>query len=182
MSAKEILRRVVAALDTAGIPYMITGSFAAGYWGVQRSTFDIDIVIDPSRQALDAFVASLDPSQVYVDLDTARDALRRRSQFNLIDIETNWKVDLVIRKSRPFSEEEMARRARGTILEIDVRVATVEDSIISKLEWAKAGESDRQLRDVREMLSVHNKTLDRAYIERWVRELELEELWQRVQP
>lgn len=181
MSAKEILRRVVAALDAAGIPYMVTGSFAAGFWGVQRSTFDIDIVIDPSKQALETFIASFDESQVYVDLDTARDALQRRSQFNLIDIETNWKVDLIIRKSRPFSQEEMARRARGTLFELDVRIATVEDSIISKLEWAKAGESERQLRDVREMLDVHRDRLDRAYVERWVRELELDELWQRVQ-
>jgi hypothetical protein len=49
------------------------------------------------------------------------------------------------------------------------------------LEWAKAGESERQLRDVREMISVHGDELDRTYIERWVPELELEALWQRVQ-
>jgi hypothetical protein len=53
---------------------------------------------------------SFDPDAYYVDPDTARHALRRRSQFNVIDMATGWKADLIIRKARPFSVEELARR------------------------------------------------------------------------
>jgi len=182
MSAGNILRYIVAALDAAGIPSMVAGSFAAGFHGVQRSTYDIDIVIDPSKEALDKFLHSLDQEAYYVSMDAAHDALRRRSMFNVIEMASNWKVDLIVRKNRPFSVEEMQRRAEGTILGVDLHVTTVEDSILSKLEWAKAGESNRQLEDVRELVKVHGSRLDRPYLERWIAELELEEQWRKVQP
>src|ERR1051325_11285206 len=38
---------------------------------------------------------------------------------------------------------------------------------LSKLEWAKEGESERQLRDVRELLTLEGERVDRAYVERW---------------
>jgi hypothetical protein len=180
VSVTEVLRRVIPALDAAEIPYMISGSIAATIHGVQRSTYDVDIVIDPSKESLERFVASLDPNVFYGDMDAARDAFRRRSQFNLIDMATNWKVDLIIRKHRPFSVEELRRRARATYHDVELHVATPEDSILSKLEWAKAGESERQLRDVREIVKLQGDRLDRVYVEHWVRELGLEELWQRV--
>lgn len=93
-------------------------------------------------------VGALDPALFYVDRDVARDALRRRSMFNVIEITTGWKLDLVIRKARPFSVEEMRRRTPTRILGIEVPIATAEDTIIAKLEWAKLGASDRQLEDV----------------------------------
>jgi hypothetical protein len=90
----------------------------------------------------------IDVERFYVDADVARDALRRRSMFNVIDMTTAWKVDLVIRKNRAFSIEELQRRSIETIVGVDAPTATAEDTIIAKLEWAKAGSSERQLRDV----------------------------------
>lgn len=56
-------------------------------------------------------------------------------------------------------------------------VATAEDTVISKLEWAKEGESQRQVEDAAGILRVQADHLDTAYIERWVRELGLSEQW-----
>jgi hypothetical protein len=100
--------------------------------------------------------------------------------FNVIEISTAWKLDLIIRKARPFSVEEMQRREAATILGVGVSIATPEDTIIAKLEWAKHGASDRQLEDVAGILRVRGSDLDVAYIERWVAELELTEQWQRA--
>jgi hypothetical protein len=100
--------------------------------------------------------------------------------FNIIEIATGWKLDLVIRKARPFSIEEMQRRTTTKILGMDVPTATAEDTIIAKLEWANPGASDRQLRDVAGILGVRGADLDFAYIERWVTELGHAELWQRA--
>jgi hypothetical protein len=180
VSAGDLLRRLVAALDAAGIPHMVAGSFASTYHGVPRSTQDIDVVIDPSPASLDGFVASLSPDDYYVDADAARDALRHRSMFNVIDMETGWKVDLVVRKARPFSEEEFRRRQPAELFGVRVFLATVEDSIVAKLEWARMGDSERQLRDVAGMIAVRGDSLDRAYVERWVSSLGLTELWKRV--
>ena len=175
-----LLRAIKRALEEAGIPYMVVGSFAGMVHGEPRTTYDLDIVIDPSPAALDTLLAAFDPKQVYVDVDVARDALRRRSMFNLVDMSSGWKIDFVIRKDRQFSVEELARRVQAQIIEVDVAVATAEDTIISKLEWAKLSESERQLTDVAGILGVRGADLDVAYIERWVEALDLAAQWQRA--
>jgi len=171
---------LVSLLDAAGIPHMVAGSFASTFHGVARATQDLDLVIDPSSVALNSFLASLDPDTYYFDPDTARDALRRRSQFNVIDMTTAWKADLIICKDRPFSLEEFARRQPAELLGTRTYVATAEDSIIAKLEWAKQSDSTRQLRDVAGIIAMRGDALDLEYIERWVGALVIEAQWTRV--
>jgi hypothetical protein len=177
----EVLARIAAALEAAGIPYMVAGSFASGVHGMPRTTRDLDLVIDPDRDRLRAFLATLDDTRYDVDRDAALDALARRSQFNVIDIETGWKIDLVIRKIRAFSREELARRQRIELDGVPTYVASPEDTIVAKLEWAKqGGGSERQLRDCADIVGVQGDALDRAYIERWVAELGLDREWAQV--
>lgn len=179
--ASETLRVVSGLLDGALIPYMVVGSFAAMSYGVARNTQDVDIVIDPTADSLERFLASIDAEAFYVDAGTARDALQRRTMFNLIDTSNGWKVDLVVRKARPFSIEEMRRRGVRTIAGVDVSIASAEDVVVAKLEWAKQGESERQLRDVAEIVRVHSNELDLRYVLEWVGSLGLDEQWSRVQ-
>ena len=87
------LREIKTLLEDAKIPYMIVGSFASTVHGEPRTTHDLDIVIDPLPHALDHFLAHIDMDAFYVDPDTARDALRRRTMFNIIDMRSAWKVD-----------------------------------------------------------------------------------------
>jgi hypothetical protein len=182
MSAGDVLSRIVSYLEQAGISHMIAGSFASAYHGVPRATHDIDIVIDPSPAAFEALLAALPVSHYYVDHEAARDALRQKSQFNVIDMTTGWKVDLVIRKARPFSREEFSRRQPAEIFGTRVFMSTAEDSVLAKLEWAKLGDSERQLRDVEGILAVRGDSLDLEYVERWVAALNLSEQWSRVRP
>jgi hypothetical protein len=83
-----------------------------------------------------------------------------------------------VRKARPFSVEEMRRRVEGNLLGAQVFVASPEDTLIAKLEWAQqGGGSQLQLRDVSGILQLRGDDLDVAYIERWVADLGLGELW-----
>jgi hypothetical protein len=180
MSAGELLQRFVAKLDAANIPHMVAGSFASTYHGVPRTTQDIDIVIAPTPAALSTFLSSLPVDDYYVDSDVAREALRRRSLFNVIDMASGWKIDLILRKERPFSIKEFERRELAVILGAKVHVATAEDSIVSKLEWAKQSQSERQLRDVAGIISSRSNSLDISYIQHWVTTLGLDEQWKQV--
>lgn len=179
--AEEFLARVIDALDSAAVPYMLAGSFASSLHGAPRATQDIDIVVDPTFDSLDRFLDAMKGDDVYFDTDVARDEFKRRRQFNVIDGATAWKVDVIFRKERPFSREEMSRRVPATVLGVDVFVATVEDTILAKLEWSKLGGSERQLRDVSAILKMKGATLDTTYVERWLDELGVRELWDRVQ-
>ena len=178
--AGDFLARLTSKLEAAGVPHMVVGSFASSFHGVPRSSQDLDLVIDPESSSLRRFLADLPAAEYYADVDAALDALRRRTQFNVVDMATAWKADLIVRKARPFSVEEMRRRTQGDLLGARVFVASPEDTIISKLEWAKEGGSELQVRDASGILQLHGDVLDVAYIERWVGALDLTSLWQRL--
>ena len=178
MTAADLLAAVVERLEAAQIPYMVAGSVASSFHGEPRSTRDIDVVIDPDDTRLQRLVDSFEPDRFYVG--DAMEALRRRDQFNVIDTVTGWKVDLIIRKERGFSREEFARRRTVIVLGVPTSLATAEDTILAKLEWAEAGASERQLDDVVGILEVSKDVVDEEYLHRWARELGVSELLERA--
>jgi len=180
---EDALRRLVRTLDQHGIPYMLTGSVASSYHGRPRATHDADVVIDPTAAQLDRLLQDLDTEGFYVDAVGARAAFDRRRQFNAIESGHGCKIDLIIRKDRPFSREEFGRRQRVDLaFDQPVAIVTAEDAILSKLEWAKrSGDSERQMRDAAGVLEI-NPALDRVYIERWASDLGVMDLWQALSP
>ena len=173
MTGTDLLHSIAATLEAAGIPFMLTGSMAGAYHGAGRATMDIDLVIDPTRKQLDVLVERVLTAGLYISPEAAHEAFDRRSMFNVIDTSSGWKVDLILKKGRPFSEVEFERRVpveyQGRLLS----VATVEDVILAKLEWARLGGSARQLEDVAALLRIQGQVLDRAYLDRWVSDLGL---------
>ena len=181
MSLAALLRRLSGALDEAGVPFMLTGSLASTLYGEPRSTVDVDVVVVLSGASLPALLRALPEEEFYVSEDAAFDALRRQGQFNVIHLETGWKIDLILRKRRAFSEEEFERRVKREVLGVQLPVCSPEDSVLSKLEWAKkGGGSERQLRDVAGIVALQGDALDQAYIHRWAEALGVAELWQAV--
>jgi hypothetical protein len=177
VSDGDFFARVIAALERTRIPYMVTGSLASSAYGRVRSTRDIDIVIAPTEGQLITLVGEFDNDRYYADGDDAIDALRRHSQFNIIDFASSWKADLIIRKERPFSRKEFERRRDYEIGGMTVSLTSPEDILIAKLEWAKMGESERQIEDAAGIIEIQGEALDRAYIEHWVAELGLIAQW-----
>jgi hypothetical protein len=180
MTADDLLGRLVAALNTAEIPYMLTGSYASSIHSIPRATRDIDIIIFPDRDQLTRFVKSLPASSYHADLEDAIDSLRRRSQFNVIDYATGWKVDFIIPPFEEFNIEEFERRQIVQVGDLQLSVVSPEDIVIAKLLWARAGQSERQLEDAATVVRFQAERLDRSYVERWVRRLELEQEWASV--
>ncbi len=171
---------IVDALERAGVAYMITGSVASSFHGAPRATRDLDVVIEPGPDGVDRLVDALQQGGLSVDLEAARRAVKERRQFNAIDSRSGWKVDFLVRKDRPFSMAEFERREPAELVGTTARIASAEDMIIAKLEWAAASDSERQRQDVAAMVEVAGPMLDRAYIERWIDELGLKDAWARV--
>jgi len=177
MSVPEVFQRITAALNQAGIAYMLSGSFASAYYGAPRSTQDIDLVIEATPAQLRVFVQGLPASEYYADVDAALEAQNRRSLFNVIDLATGWKIDLIIRKNRPFSEEEFRRRQQVILHDTTLFLARAEDVIISKLEWSNLAHSQRQIEDVAAILRVRWLELDHPYLGKWIPELGVSKAW-----
>lgn len=178
---EETLSTVLTLLDRIGIPYMLTGSVAASYHGRPRATHDADVVIDPTPDQLETLVRDLLEGEFYVHAERAIEALRSRRPFNVIDTRYACKIDLIVRRERPYSVEEFARRVSADLsLGHPVSVVSAEDAVLSKLEWARAaGDSERQLADAAGIVAV-NRALDRTYIEHWAAELGVLDLWRRL--
>jgi hypothetical protein len=178
---QEAVVGLVRLLEHLGIPHMVTGSVASSYHGRPRLTHDADLVVDPTTEQLEKLVRSLLAAGHYVDAARARDALRRRLQFNVVDARSAFKVDLIVRKERPFSRAELERRQPVDLFPgVRVPLASAEDTILSKLEWAKkSGRSEKQIEDAVGVLAV-NPGIDRAYVERWAAELGVLDLWREI--
>lgn len=173
MSQQDLLQRLIHKLDQAGIAYMVAGSLSSSFHGEARATNDIDVVIAPTPEHLETLLTSFG-EDYYVSPEAARDALRQRATFNVIDLVGGSKVDLIVRKDRPFNQEEFRRRRPAVLL------ASPEDTILSKLEWARLGASERQLRDVRGVAAVQGDRLDMNYLRRCAEELGVSEQLEQV--
>jgi hypothetical protein len=177
---EDLAARLVELLDEHRIPYMLVGSIASSYHGEPRMARDVDVVIDPTPEKLRSLTEALSAAGYDVDADEAAKALDDRSQFRVIDSTTGRKADLTIRKERPFSREEFSRRHRLDSPAGTLCIATAEDTIIAKLERARSGDSEHQLGDIASIVATAGDRLDLSYISRWVDELGLRDLWDKI--
>jgi hypothetical protein len=177
MTLTDLLSRITAAFDAAAIQYMLVGSFASTYYGLPRSTLDIDFVIEATAQQVRDLIQHLPSEAYYVELDTALDALRQRSMFNVIDIATSWKIDLIFGKGREFDLAEFARRRRINYQGVSLFITSPEGSVLAKLEWARLGQSQRQIEDAAGILKVLRQSLDYTYLKTWIEGLQLQREW-----
>ncbi len=179
MTFEEALKLLLSKLDECGIPYMITGSFASNIHGLPRATQDADVVIEVEPEPLERFLKSLGPA-FYRSVEAAMDALAREQMFNVVHLETGFKVDLIVRKSRPFSRIEFSRRQPAFYLGENRWFASAEDTILAKLEWSKMAGSERQFSDALNVAKLQKEELDHAYLETWARELDIADLLEKL--
>lgn len=171
-SQYDFLKKLINILGDCSIPYMISGSFGSSYHGRPRATKDIDIVIAPTEKQLLEFVESLG-EDYYVSLETVRDAFANNSMFNIIDSLSGWKADFIFCKTRAFSRQEFERKGIAEIGGLDVWVTSPEDIILSKLEWSKDSQSERQFGDALGVAVVQWDRLDIDYLRKWAKELQV---------
>jgi hypothetical protein len=174
----DVLKIVVNRLEQAGIPYMITGSMAANFYVVPRMTRDIDIVLEihneDTRQIFESF-----KDDFYVDLSMIKDAVEHAGMFNIIHSSSVLKIDFILKKKSLYREVEFKNRRRVDFKGQMLWIVTLEDLILSKLFWAKDSFSELQLKDVKNLLRAPQE-IDLGYIEKWVKTLELNEVYSKI--
>jgi hypothetical protein len=171
MTLAEFLAWVVGHFDRLSIGYMVGGSTASSVYGEPRTTRDVDIVVEVDGESLRRLFDSFDPAAVYIDSPATIEAVSPGQVFDLIDLVGGWKVDLVIRKDRPFSTVEFERRRPAELLGSRVMVASAEDVLLAKLEWAAMTGSTRQVDDARGIVRVQGDRLDFEHLRFWADEL-----------
>jgi hypothetical protein len=175
--------RVAAAIETAGGTYFVGGSVASSLQGEPRATNDVDMVIELPLGRIGAFVAALGPD-FEVDVDMLRDALLHARSCNIFYLPSVMKVDLFAVGPSPYDEIEFARRRPVRVRPSNetLCVKTPEDTVLRKLLWYREGGqvSDRQWRDVVEVLRVSDSLMDNAYLSGWAERLGIPALLERA--
>lgn len=166
----DALDPVLKAFRELGVRHFIGGSVASSFHGATRTTMDVDVVCELLEREIPRFVAMLG-DVYYVSEPAIRDAVRRRSCFNLIHLPTSFKVDVFVSRRRPFDDEAMRRATPERLGDgrvVDVPIASAEDSIVSKLEWYRLTDetSERQWGDVARLLSLLGDQADVEYLRR----------------
>lgn len=149
---------------------MLSGSIALNRYTVPRMTLDIDIVIELNVNNLEEFIG-LFPDKFYMNSDTVRQEMQRYGMFNIIDFESGIKVDFIVRKNTEYRIHEFNRRKKEKIEAIEVWMVSPEDLVISKLDWIQQLQSDKQVEDIRNLLSIPE--IDKDYISYWCKRLNL---------
>ena len=168
----DILRDIAKRFSSAGIQYMLTGSFALNYYAQPRMTRDIDVVVELEPKDADTII-TLFENDYYVPRNAVIRAIANQSLFNLIHNESVIKVDFIVRKNTEYRRLEFERRRPVTVDDIEIWIVSKEDLIISKLYWAKDSHSEFQLRDVKNLLK---SGYDDMYLQTWTEKLGFENL------
>lgn len=183
LDAIDVARQVAAAIEAAGGAYFVGGSLASSLQGEPRATNDIDIVLELPLGRITELVRALGPD-FEVDTDMLRDALLHGRSCNVFYLPSVMKVDLFAVGPDPYDEAEFARRRAVPVRSSGetLILKSPEDTVLRKLLWYRAGGevSDRQWRDVVEVLRVNQGALDTAYLSAWSQRLGLGELLQRA--
>ncbi len=172
--------KVISVFEKLDVPYFVGGSLASAIHGVVRTTNDVDIVADLKMEHVLPLKKALQ-DEFYIDEDMIKEAIKRKSSFNLIYLEWMFKVDIFISNTHLYTQEQLKRRYKEIVIhepEQTAYIATPEDTVLSKLQWYKMGGevSDRQWNDVLGVLKVQGNRLDMNYLQHWACELNLSDL------
>lgn len=170
MTEEELLVDCLRRLEGSGIDYMLVGSMAGNFWGVPRSTHDIDFVIEYDETQIPAIISAFE-DEFFIQEISVQSGLRPPHQFNALDNRSALKVDFFRVAGDEYEFERFRRRKRVSLFNQPAWIAAAEDVLLHKLRWHKMSPTDRQLTDARGILIVSGDTLDQAYMEHWAKQI-----------
>jgi hypothetical protein len=174
------LAAVQRLLERFGNQGVVIGGVAASVLGTPRLTADVDVVLLLSVSRLPELLQVAAALGLVPRIVDAEQFARRNRMVLLRHMESGVSVDVSL-GMLPFEEEVVARSSMHQIGDIALRLPTPEDLIVLKA----VAHRPKDLLDIAEVLR-HHPDLDRARIERWVREfaaaLEMPELWADIAP
>jgi hypothetical protein len=163
---RELLLDCLERLNRCRMPYMLAGSMASNFWGIPRSTHDLDFVLVMRPADTTRFVDAFSPG-FFLQAESIRQAFEPPYQFNAIDELSALKVDFWLLRDDPFEQAAFARRLEVRLFGVPAWIATAEDVILHKLYWHKLTPSERQLGDAAGVYAIQSGSLDPKYLRQW---------------
>jgi hypothetical protein len=170
VNERDLLIDCLRRLNGCEISYMLTGSMVSNYWGIPRTTHDLDFVVQLPVESVPKLVGAF-AGDFYLDEPAVLAAYRPPHQFNAIDTRSALKVDFWLLRPVPFEREMFAHRVRAVLFGEPAWISTAEDAILHKLYWHSLTPSERQLGDAAGVVAVQGNALDAGYLRQWAKEI-----------
>lgn len=179
----KLLRDITHFLSLHKVPYMITGSWSSIYYGRPRASHDIDFVVELPIESIEntTRVFSKLTESFMIQLETIKEAIENKNQFQAIHLPTMLKMDFWILTDGEFDKKRFLRRKRVKLFSRYMEMATPEDTIIQKLIWYKSGGIEKHLIDAAFVLRIQGKNLDQKYLQGWIKKLNLGKYYKKMQ-
>jgi hypothetical protein len=166
MMSDEATLRVIDALESFRVPYMLVGSLSTNYYGVARATQDADFVIQLGDISIAQVMENIGP-ELRLEPQMSFETITGTSKFVLTMPDNPFKVELFQLSDDPYDLERFSRRRRGTVAGRQTFILSAEDVVVTKLRWSRRGARTKDLDDARNVIAVQRDALDWDYIHRW---------------
>ena len=170
MYIEKLLAEITQMFESLKIPYLLTGSLAYNIYAVPRATREIDLIVEIKPTDIKAFLQAIE-GRYYYSEETINEEVKRKGMFNIIHLESSYKIDLIVRPDDAFEMTKFNRRRSIEFQDFSIYVITPEDLVISKLRWIQQLESELHKRDIETLLL--NPDIDKKYIRNWSETLNL---------
>jgi len=180
---EDFVRQVIAALEAAGVSYLIGGAVAAWAWGEPRATLDLDLVVNIPLDAVGQLSKELEKRDMLVPVEIILDNIletRVDLPINAIHMYSGYKADLYpLREGDELRASAFERRQKIDLGEPlgEVYLHSPEDLIIYKLWYYSLSGQTKHVRDITSMVITLGDELDYNYIEFWTDRKGLTSLW-----
>ncbi len=169
MSGNEAVLRVIEALESSEIAYILVGSYSTNAYGIPRSTQDADFVIELGEASIGELARRLAPS-IRFDPQMSFETVTMTRRYLAEVVGTPFKIELFLLGSDPYHQERFRRRQLVDALGRQVWLPTPEDVIVTKLHWALLANRSKDRDDARDVISVQGDRIDWDYVHRWCEE------------
>lgn len=170
MTQEEVVKKIAITFKRNNIPYMLTGAIAVNYYGRPRFTHDLDVVTEIQLKDAER-ITKLFKDKFYVSIEGITDAIEHRTMFNLIHLETGFKIDCWILKVGEYDGVSFSRRKKEIVFDEEIYISSPEDLILTKLDWYKKSGLQKHYNDALGIFEIQAGKLDLKYIRKWASQL-----------
>ncbi|GEM_PF-579447 len=163
------LQKIVLALESEKIDYMIVGGFAVSYHNRARTTNDIDLILQIHPHQVSKILKHFPQWQAFEE--SFKEDVASGLMFNITDFDTGIRYDFMTFQDSEYECSAFERCELVSFFGIKCYMSSKEDLIVSKFRWYNISSSDKQMEDLQFLLL--DKTLDMDYLKLWTERLKL---------
>ena len=170
------VKKLVDSFTKEGLDYAFTGALAASFYGVPRTTADVDVLVAVTPEDAEIKLASaLRQAGLEVDekiIDDAATSSRKIASFKSKN--SPYKVDVIL--------SDRVQKRRGNIAVVDTFFQIPEDLISAKLRMIKATmQQERAVKDKEDVKAILRFTdVDKEAIQKQAKKDKTIEIWKRL--